>query len=337
MLIFPVYYGTGVEESDEVEIVRISPKDAIGLFNENKRDEKKLAGTALANFGAFFAREWRENDMMWGRLDSAECLVKAVQREGPERDEIIEELHRAILQDELTSRDEARIFKAKTDVERKTAEKAVAGKYKSRYGLKDEQAEWLYKAIHRLSDPEKITGNFRSGYSIDREFSPRETMLIGSRALQVLGNLLNGLSGSHKAFSTPAKWITAAGGILAGILAVALPNSLGNFLFAGYWVWLLYVFEILLGVAGWLFGSKEVQQIGIYSFVITFAAHLLLTLVSKWLDKRLHLEFLRTLVSILAVLLVIGVLFLVYIGLLDLGIFKMPAGLIGEWLRQITT
>ncbi|CAG1000124.1 partial putative membrane protein, partial [Anaerolineales bacterium] len=105
MLIFPVYYGTGVEESDEVEIIRISPKDATNLFNENKKGEKKLAGTALANFGAFFDREWRENDMMWGRLDSAESLVKAVQRGDTDRDELIEELHRAILQDELTSRD----------------------------------------------------------------------------------------------------------------------------------------------------------------------------------------------------------------------------------------
>ncbi|MBI5964191.1 MAG: DUF3376 domain-containing protein, partial [Chloroflexi bacterium] len=331
MLIFPVYYGTGVEESDEAEIIRISPEDATSLFNEKKAGSKKLAGTAVANFGAFFAQEWRENDMMWGRLDGAECLVKALQAESDERAELIEEIHQSILQDELTPRDEVKVFQTKHEVE-----KAAVGKYKSRFGLQDGQAEWLYKAIHRLSKPEKLTENFRNGYSIDRGFQPRDTLLAGSRAMRVFGNLLNGLSGSYKSVTSPAKWVTAIGSIIAGILAVALPNSMGNFLVAGYWIWLLYVFEILLGGAGWLFGAKDVQGIGVSLFALTAAAHLFLTVVNRWLSGRINQKLFRILISVLIFLLIVGVFFLLYVGLLDLGILKIPEGLFGDWLLKIT-
>ena len=338
MLIFPIYYGTGVEELDEVEIIRVSPEDATNLFDEKIKGNKKLAGTTLANFGAFFTREWRENDVMWGRLDGAECLIKALRTEGGERDKITEEIQHAILQDELTPRDNVKDIQAKNEVEKLDAEKAMAGKYKTRYGLKEGEAEQLYKAVERLSNPEKLTENFRHGYSINRDFPPRETLMAGSRALRVFGNMLNGLSSSHKSFSTPAKWITSAGSIFAGILAGTFPNSLGNVLLAGYWVWLLYIFEILLGVAGWLFGSDDVKQIGLVSFIMTALAHLLITFMNKWLGGRINLQnrkFIRILISILVSLFVIGILLLGYIGLLDLGILRIPEGIFGEWLSQL--
>lgn len=39
------------------------------------RPEVKLAGNEVGNFSAFLKREWRENDWMWGRLDSVAGLV----------------------------------------------------------------------------------------------------------------------------------------------------------------------------------------------------------------------------------------------------------------------
>jgi len=78
MLTFPIQYGTGAGESDEVEVIRISPEDATLLVDERKEYKKKLAGTGLMNFGSFFKEEWRENDIMWGRLDAAEILIRQV-------------------------------------------------------------------------------------------------------------------------------------------------------------------------------------------------------------------------------------------------------------------
>ncbi len=346
MLIFPIYYGTNVEESDQVEIVRISPEDATNLVNEKDSGKRKLAGTVFANFGAFFAKEWRENDMMWGRLDAAECLLSALLPPGAERDQLIEEIHLAILQEELTPRDEVEVFKAKSVTEKiaseklkaeNKAEKARLEEYRARYGLDGDEAKRLSDSIKRLSEPEKLTDYFRRGYQINREFPPRETMMAGSRAMRVIGNMLKGFSNSD-ALSAPAKFISAVGNISAGILAAALPNTAGNFLVAGYWVWLLYIFEILLVGAGLLLGSDDLKQTGLVLFGLTVAAHLFLTFTNNWLARRVHLQtrrLLRNLISIVVLVLVLGVLFLSYIGLLDLQLLKMPVGAFGEWLGTL--
>ena len=42
------------------------------------RGIRKLAGTALMHFGAFLDRRWRQNDILWGRLDGAERLIASV-------------------------------------------------------------------------------------------------------------------------------------------------------------------------------------------------------------------------------------------------------------------
>lgn len=80
MLTFPILYGTDAGESDIVEIIRISPEDGTRLVNEARSGRRKLAGTQLMNFGAFFKQEWRENDMLWGRLDTAEILITEMLR-----------------------------------------------------------------------------------------------------------------------------------------------------------------------------------------------------------------------------------------------------------------
>lgn len=80
MLTFPITYGTDAGESDIVEVIRISPEDGTRIVNEARDGRRKLAGTQLMNFGAFFKKEWRENDMLWGRLDTAEILITEMLR-----------------------------------------------------------------------------------------------------------------------------------------------------------------------------------------------------------------------------------------------------------------
>jgi len=96
---FPVFYEASVGEAELCEVFRISPRDATAILDENSPTEKrrKLAGTALFHFGAFLKREWRENDLMWGRLDGAERIIRAVLPAGSLRaEELIEEAHLAI-------------------------------------------------------------------------------------------------------------------------------------------------------------------------------------------------------------------------------------------------
>src|SRR5262249_40881599 len=74
MIIFPILYDTNVGEAVQVEIVRVSPEDGCALIDERKSGCHKLAGTYLANFGGFLEKLWRQNDILWGRLDGAERI-----------------------------------------------------------------------------------------------------------------------------------------------------------------------------------------------------------------------------------------------------------------------
>jgi patatin-related protein len=69
-LLFPVLGGTGISESS-VLVERISPQDAVLLADERQKAYRGKTGDVLA----FFDRGRRENDYLWGRLDTAEVLV----------------------------------------------------------------------------------------------------------------------------------------------------------------------------------------------------------------------------------------------------------------------
>jgi patatin-related protein len=79
-IVFPIFYEASVGEAELCEMYRISPQDAISILDENAPGEKrrKLAGTALFHFGAFLKLEWRQNDLMWGRLDGAERIIRSI-------------------------------------------------------------------------------------------------------------------------------------------------------------------------------------------------------------------------------------------------------------------
>ena len=150
----------------------------------------------------------------------------------------------------------------------------------------------------RVAQPGEILSLFKEKYSVNKNFPPQETLSASSRALRVFSHLLDGLSDNHKQFSTPAKWLTFVSSVFAGILAVVLPNSVGNFMAAGYWVWLLYIFELLLFGVGWLMGATGIAQLGIVLFALTFISHLLLREVNHALSgKPASLRFVALVVA----------------------------------------
>jgi len=73
LIIFPQEYLSGIFEKDIIEFVRISPKDAQCGLSKMEAGQK-VAGESLGHFSAFFRRDWRSNDILWGRLDSI-CLI----------------------------------------------------------------------------------------------------------------------------------------------------------------------------------------------------------------------------------------------------------------------
>jgi patatin-related protein len=70
-LLYPVQALSDVAERDEVRVARLSPLDSKLLPVTGP----KVQGADLGHAYAFFSREARENDYLWGRLDAAERLV----------------------------------------------------------------------------------------------------------------------------------------------------------------------------------------------------------------------------------------------------------------------
>ena len=94
--LYLVQYGTPVGETNPVDIVRISPLEADGPEGV----ERKLGGMRLFHFGAFLDEQWRRHDMVWGRLDGAECLIKSLLPDEPAKaDALVRDAHRRILEE----------------------------------------------------------------------------------------------------------------------------------------------------------------------------------------------------------------------------------------------
>lgn len=101
---FPLIRNEGLTEYDAVKIDRISPDDARSIRKGGTR--ATLKGTEFYNFGAFFSRDYRENDYIWGRLHGAERMVDLTTStlDEPMPDELLTDFKRraffAILQEE---------------------------------------------------------------------------------------------------------------------------------------------------------------------------------------------------------------------------------------------
>jgi hypothetical protein len=75
MLLYPLEDFAETGSLENVLFARISPQDA--RFIE-KPAAAKLAGDALGHFGGFVKRSWRRNDILWGRLDAADTIVRVL-------------------------------------------------------------------------------------------------------------------------------------------------------------------------------------------------------------------------------------------------------------------
>jgi patatin-related protein len=100
---FPIHFGTDAGESAPVIVMRISPKDAEAM---GVKPTEKVTGIKYGHFGAFFSRAWRVNDILWGRLDAAECLIKALLPPSERRAALIQEAFDEILADSVRSHPE---------------------------------------------------------------------------------------------------------------------------------------------------------------------------------------------------------------------------------------
>jgi patatin-related protein len=215
---YPLLYSTGVgEEADVIDVFRVSPQDASALIDEcaqydgrgqktekcaEGKKVKKLAGTTLGNFGAFFEKSFRINDIMWGRLDGAERVIAALLPAHPAlRDRMTEEVHRAIIVEEMMSEDES----ARAD----TAMQSVIWQALDKWDDREGRAQLLKKAAGMLPgnspfrsylealgkgfDPQQLfRERFLKNYDAARQFTQEATLKSAVRINRVLGGMAGG-------------------------------------------------------------------------------------------------------------------------------------------------
>ena len=308
MVTYPILYASPVGEADAVDVIRISSEDARSLVDERKEQRKKLMGTRLGNFGAFFEQAWRKNDMLWGRLDGAECLINAVLPAGPARVKAVADAHKAILEEDFLPECKDALFEAApAPADRRVTEK-------------------LLQLV--TADASGALLDYFKARRLDGSFPPEQTAGLAARSSQVLGEMLKGLSSKRAYLNSPAGWILRTGQIFSMVLQAALPGSLPNFLFQN-WIPRLYILALVMLVAGKPLGLGSVSQLGGLLLLILLGAHLAVGTVQGFLSgSSRRLRLLRGLLLLLAVLLGVALIALLYLGLVYLGVFAQPAGLL---------
>jgi patatin-related protein len=74
-IIFPTISLAELPQFTPIGVTQFSPLTATVLATP---DGGKLKGVSLHHFGAFLDPDWRENDYLWGRLDSAELILRTL-------------------------------------------------------------------------------------------------------------------------------------------------------------------------------------------------------------------------------------------------------------------
>lgn len=257
---FPLFHDAGIGEPATVEVVRISPIDATNLINEktDKRRRRKLAGTALANFGAFIHERWRRNDIMWGRLDGAERLIQAVlpMTDGSTqviRKELVEQAHRIILQETLKNEGAGKVTKWMCE-----AISELSGKHNLPQRVRDlfkgispgssERHEDMESVLTSLINEQALIQYVRTAHDIDRTIDPKETFTNASRAVTITGRMLDEISKRYGQESFTFRWLSRFGMMCQGLIAVSVPGGLVA-LWRAHIMTIVYVFEICLLIA----------------------------------------------------------------------------------------
>ena len=255
-LTYPFLVANELGEADIVDIWRISPDDSKSF--EGKKFEQKLGGQTLANFGAFFKKEWRENDIMWGRLDGAEQIIRSLGLPPEKQEGYIQTAQAAILRNEVSHKNESLTHTLRRDTQFKNARmnlmqvmpgpavdkskpRVKAPPQKIDNDLIDDSA-----VINQMSNS-LVLGAFKKEFDLDLSLEPRNALQLAARSAQVAGKMFEGLSIAYSLKNNlPAKWLTRAGQLLFWVVEMATTDSLfsmvaRNIFFLLYFTGLVFV------------------------------------------------------------------------------------------------
>ncbi len=329
-LVLPLLSGTGVEETGQVGIFRVSPVD-VGLCpqDDEQRPETKLAGIKLGHFGAFLSQDWRQNDIMWGRLDGAARIISALLPDAGDehlRDDLIQEAQAEILKDELH---EEQLFEwlaqyVKQKVGPAASERELAAKVKSMFASSETDAAVLILRELICSGTDAQYQEFvKKFYAVPTGPEPKEVLNWAGRAATIVGDMFNALKDAGTVVTAVASKLKVLGVLVTQSVRFAIPNSLWSVLWR-YWMFLLALASAILIVVG-PFASKDAGGIGWIALGITAALLVAQQTLRNYLVGRPWWKGALTLLGALVV-----ALFLAVFGIGVVEVAKWIAG--NKWL-----
>lgn len=276
---FPLYYDTGTGEPSTVEVVRVSPEDAPSLIDEKPGEaRKKLAGTALFNFGGFLDAQWRRNDIMWGRLDGCERLLATLLPDDDLlRNALLMQAQRAILQEEMSPAGYDRLvqlFAAALDAENQPTLKAAFENLWPQFGDDDAQRHTrLTLALKAVFEGDELIAYVKKHYEVRRQLDTEKSLKTASRAITITGRILEQIEKEQSGSASRLVWVTRAGRAFQALLAVSTPGSILDKL-RSHGLFMLYAVEVLVFAGALVFGSVDSRNFALTAFGVTLALHL---------------------------------------------------------------
>ena len=119
----------------------------------------------------------------------------------------------------------------------------------------------------------------------DRRLDAETALKYISRSTNITGNMLDGLAEQHRVQGGKrmAGWVTRFGATFWNMIAVAVPQSLGNIFFR-HWLGLLYLFSAVVILTGIAF--KSVSSLGWQLLGATVSLHVLTFLVGDFIGGK---------------------------------------------------
>ena len=274
MLIFPFLFDTDIGEAAIVEVFRISPEDAKALIDERNSKCRKLAGTSLGHFGAFLERRWRENDILWGKLDGAERIITVLLPPNhPNKRALIGEAQAAIVLETVKEmgQEELQDLLCESSI-RTSSEEAepdiLSGFIKQ---LKLNAGTNNNELLPLLQD-QVIRQHYLNIYDERSRLNAQATLRTVARATTVVGKMFQDLADQYKVSGRSFAFIARCGQIFWGLVEVSVPRTIPQLLFR-YWLKLLYLLELLLIVCSTLLVSPDIQKFAFLLFGLTLSIH----------------------------------------------------------------
>jgi hypothetical protein len=299
---YPMAFNTDIGEPDIVQIVRVCPEDATALGPDDVQQRRaKLKGLVAAHFGAFLDQDWRENDLLWGRLDAAERVITSLLPWTDEnvlrvRNQLIDEAQYEILMD----------FKAQKrllDMAWRQVEDCGPEGKVSQSDLK----KIIGAAAPLLPANRNANKEFMDVWRDTVPSEAKRTLLARTlaRATEITGRILESIANEKGIGKKQASWIVNVGRALWGLVEISVPRSIFQLL-GKYWMSLLGLVAVILVVAGIIGGQSGVGRIGWSLLGIAVVLFIVRALLSSWMrGGRSLLKFIGGVLMLIVFLLLL--------------------------------